>query len=201
MIQQGHVVLPHGAALVRLAPASRSCFVAGTAILMADGRTRPIEAVRPGDHVIGRRGRPNRVMASLRARLGQRRLYGLNDGQPFVTVDHPFLTTEGWKALDPVATRSRHPGLQLEALQLGDRLCRGTMFSPSLWHGRVPVTEGLLFVQGTAELVSIEAVDADPGTHLFDLVLDGDHGYVADGWIVCGRGGEEEAIRSGRDRP
>ena len=45
-----------------LAPAAAmaqetSCFVAGTAVLMADGTERPIEALRPGDAVLGRRGR------------------------------------------------------------------------------------------------------------------------------------------------
>ena len=37
-----------------------SCFVAGTLVLTADGEQRPIESLRPGDRVVGRRGRLNR---------------------------------------------------------------------------------------------------------------------------------------------
>ena len=56
----------------------------------------------------------------------RRRLYALNGGRPFVTAEHPFLTAEGWKALDPEATRRENAALDVASLQLGDRLCRGT---------------------------------------------------------------------------
>lgn len=191
MIAEEQLAPPCGATLIRLAHADRSCFAVGTPILMADGGTRPIEAVRPGDMVLGRRGCAHRVVACLRARLGSRRLYSLNGGPPFVTAEHPFLTTEGWKALDPQATRCE-PGLAPKALRLGDRLCRA-----GCRPGR---GTGFVFVQNTVELVSIEAVEADPGTLLFDLALGGEHGYVADGWIACDQGAVEAVIRSGSGR-
>ena len=163
-----------------------SCFVAGTLVLMADGTERPIETLRPGDAVLGRRGRVNRVVAAERTQLGRRRLYAFNGRRPFVTAEHPFLTCEGWKALDPEATRRENAELHVAALQLGDRICRGSA-------RRVGGDDaGLLFIQSTTVLEAFAAVEADPGTPLFNLLLDGDHSYVADGWIVHNkdRGGE-----------
>ena len=165
-----------------------SCFVAGTMVLMADGRERPIEAIAPGDRVLGRRGRINRVLGCERTRLGRRRLYGLNGHRPFVTAEHPFLTAEGWKALDPEGTRREGSDLSVLALQLGDRLCRGVAHNAE----RAGERTGLVFVQATTQLETVAAVEGEPATPVFNLLLDGDHSYVADGWIVHNkdRGGE-----------
>ena len=157
-----------------------SCFVAGTMVLMADGTQRPIESVRVGDLVLGRRGRGNRVRGCERTRLGRRRLYGLNGGRPFVTAEHPFLTAEGWKALDPDATRRETERLAVAPLQLGDRLCRGIARQASAGSGR----GRLVFLQATTVLEAIAGMTDEPSTPLFNLLLDGDHSYVADGWIV-----------------
>ena len=43
-------------------------------ILMADGTERPIQSIRAGDLVVGRRGRVNRVRGCERTRLGRRRV-------------------------------------------------------------------------------------------------------------------------------
>ena len=157
-----------------------SCFVAGTMVLMADGTQRPIESVRVGDLVLGRRGRGNRVRGCECTRLGRRRLYGLNGGRPFVTAEHPFLTAEGWKALDPDATRRETERLAVAPLQLGDRLCRGIARQASAGSGR----GRLVFLQATTVLEAIAGMTDEPSTPLFNLLLDGDHSYVADGWIV-----------------
>jgi hypothetical protein len=186
-IEQERPILPHVAGLIRLVDPGRSCFVAGTAILMADGHTRFIEAVRPGDRVVGRCGRAHAVTACLRGRLGRRRLYRLNGGRPFVTASQPFLTTTGWKALDPAVL---DPGPALEPLRPGDSLCRGMISRAA--------GPGFLFAQVTVELASIEAVEADPSTRLYDLALDGEHGYVADGWVVHDRD-DRGLTRSGPD--
>ncbi|MFO1047675.1 MAG: Hint domain-containing protein [Geminicoccaceae bacterium] len=157
-----------------------SCFVAGTLVLMADGTQRPIEAIKVGDLVLGRRGRSNRVRGCERTRLGRRRLYGLNGGRPFVTAEHPFLTAEGWKALDPDATRRETDGLAVAPLQLGDRLCRGT----ARQAGADPGREALVYLQSVTVLEAVVGTTGASSTPLFNLLLDGDHSYVADGWIV-----------------
>ena len=167
-----------------------SCFVAGTLVLMADGSERPIEALRPGDVVLGRRGRVNRVVASERTLLGRRRLYAFNGRRPFVTAEHPFLTSEGWKALDPEATRRENDRLFVAPLQLGDRICRGMARRVGGEGGSVEGGRGLLFLQSVTVLEALAAVEDDPKTPLFNLLLDGDHSYVADGWIVHNKEGD-----------
>jgi hypothetical protein len=161
-------------------PQETSCFVAGTVVLMEDGSERPIEAIAPGDRVLGRRGRVNRVLGCERTELGRRRLYGFNGGPPFVTAEHPFLTAEGWKALDPEATRRETTHLLVDALRIGDRLCRGIVRCP----GQQRSHRVLVFLQATVTLESIAAIDSGLATIVYNLRLDGDHSYVANGWIV-----------------
>jgi hypothetical protein len=176
-----------------------SCFIAGTLVLMADGSERPIETLQPGDAVLGRRGRVNRVAACERTRLGRRRLYGFNGRRPFVTAEHPFLTSEGWKSLDPAATHSENERLQISTLQLGDQLCRGFARHVGVASAAVPGKSGVLFLQSATVLEALAAVDADPATPLFNLLLDGDHSYVADGWIVHNKAGDTDGGSSGGD--
>ena len=173
-----------------------SCFVAGTLVLMADGSERPIEALRPGDVVLGRRGRVNRVVASERTLLGRRRLYAFNGRRPFVTAEHPFLTSEGWKALDPEATRRENDRLHVAPLQLGDRICRGMARRVGGEGGSAEDGRGLLFLQSATVLEALAAVEDDPKTPLFNLLLDGDHSYVADGWIVHNKEGDRRQLNA-----
>ena len=98
------------------------CFIAGTQVTMANGSDKPIELVEPGDRVLGRGGKINRVRSILYPMLGDRQLYALNGGTAFVTASHPFLTTDGWKAVDPDAAREEVPGLDIERLTVGDVL-------------------------------------------------------------------------------
>src|SRR5262249_11371421 len=78
-----------------------SCFVAGTRVTMADGSMKPIEQIRVGDPVLGPEGEVNRVIGIERPFLGTRKLYALNESGYFVTAEHPFMTGEGWKSIDP----------------------------------------------------------------------------------------------------
>lgn len=171
-----------------------SCFIAGTSVLMADGSQRAIEAVHVGDRVVGRRGRINTVRGCERTVLGARRLYGLNGSRPFVTAEHPFLTVEGWKALDPEATRSENAALSVGALQIGDQLCRGVLRIVGGERRSTPDAPGCLFLQRTTTLEAVAAVVAPADTPVFNLLLDGDHSYVADGWIVHNKGGTDSFV-------
>jgi Hom_end-associated Hint len=182
---------PAGGFVAKAARAQEaSCFVAGTLVLMADGSERPIETLRPGDAVLGRRGRVNRVVGSERTPLGRRRLYAFNGRRPFVTAEHPFLTSEGWKALDPEATRRENDRLHVAALQVGDRICRGIVRRVGGEGGPAESGRELLFLQSATVLEALAAVEGDPRMLLFNLLLDGDHSYVADGWIVHNKEGD-----------
>ena len=49
-------------------------------------------------------------------------LFGINDGNPFATPNHPFWTTEGWKSLNPEAAFEENPQIAYGVLQIGDTL-------------------------------------------------------------------------------
>ncbi|MBM2886412.1 hypothetical protein JFK97_18645 [Chromobacterium phragmitis] len=146
-----------------------SCFVAGTQVLLADGSTRPIECVMPGDLVHSDAGQSSRVRDVERPLLGARRLYALNQGAPFVTDEHPFATLSGWKAIAPQATLRENPRLIVGQLQPGDQLRRA---------------------EGDIEpLTSLSSSQAASDTPLYNLILDENHSYFANGYLVHNKGG------------
>jgi hypothetical protein len=148
-----------------------SCFVSGTMIRMANGSLKPIEKVRPGDMVSSASG-TSRVAGVERPYLGGRLLYRLNGGRAFVTAEHPFWTRQGWKAIDPGAALEENPRLgPLGPLKVKDRLLRDGQW---------------------VTLSSIEKVKAAPDTPLYNLILEGDHTYFADGYLVHNKAGEAD---------
>ncbi|MCS6781332.1 MAG: Hint domain-containing protein, partial [Geminicoccaceae bacterium] len=183
---------------LKTASAETCCFRAGTRIRMADGSQRPIEALRPGDRVQGRGGRVNRVLALERTRLGRRRLWSINGSRPFVTAEHPFLAEDGWRAIDPEAGAREAPGLAIAPLRRGDRLVR-LVLPPVL---RVVGDEAPAFVPEPVERLEtvrvLLAITGDPELPVYNLRLDGDHTYVAEGWIVHNKGGAGEEGEPGR---
>ncbi|AVP85451.1 hypothetical protein [Aeromonas hydrophila] len=162
---------------------AKSCFVAGTPILMADGEERPIETLQIGERVRDQYGRSNRILAIERVLLGERRLYGLNRLAPFFTAEHPFLTTRGWAAIAPAMTRTENPTLALLPLFTGMHL---------LGWSEHDSAGNLALAPHPIELLveSLCWLDAPPTTALFNLILDGSHSYVANGLIVHNKDGD-----------
>ncbi|MFQ2215125.1 Hint domain-containing protein [Aeromonas dhakensis] len=162
---------------------AKSCFVAGTPILMADGEERPIEALQVGERVRDQYGRNNRILAVERVLLGARRLYGINRLAPFFTAEHPFLTTRGWAAIAPAMTRTENPTLAVLPLFTGMHLLGWSE------HGNA----GNLALAPQPALLLLESlcwIDAPPTTALFNLILDGSHSYIANGLIVHNKDGD-----------
>jgi hypothetical protein len=160
------------------------CFIAGTLIAMADGTSRPIEHVLVGDLVLGNAGQVNRVAEVLLPLLGQRPLYALNGSGSFVTAGHPFLTEEGWKAIDPAATPAEHAGLHVDRLSIGDRLLALTGAAVPVGGGKASSAEAVDVRIEAIALENLVAQAADPATQLYNLRLDGDHTYFANGLLV-----------------
>ncbi|WP_395949707.1 Hint domain-containing homing endonuclease [Aeromonas mytilicola subsp. aquatica] len=163
---------------------AKSCFVAGTRILMADGSERPIETLQAGERVLDQHGQSNRILAVERVILGNRRLYGLNRLPPFFTAEHPFLSTRGWVAIAPAMTRAEQPTLAVQPLFTGMRILCGP--------AAVALTGNLALAAQPAELLveSLYWVDSPPTTALFNLILDGSHSYIANSLIVHNKGGD-----------
>jgi DNA repair photolyase len=103
------------------------CMSGETPILMADGRTRVIADLRPGDQVYGTRrdGTYRRyVITPVLAHWSTRKpayLVVLEDGTEFMTSgDHRFLTNRGWKHVTGTENgRLRRPHLTLNNKLIG----------------------------------------------------------------------------------
>jgi hypothetical protein len=182
----------------KVAQAASCCFTGKTRILMADGRSRPIREVRVGDRVMAADGGANEVVGIERPKLGARLLYALNGGPHFVTAEHPFMTATGWKAVDPAATAAENPNLAVARLIPGD--CLTTLRTPG---PSAPITVGNLALTGLVleqtVLVRLDARAADPKTPLFNLLLDGDHAYFAEQYLVHNKGGDGGGDGGGGD--
>lgn len=163
---------------------AKSCFVAGTRILMVDGSERPIETLQAGEQVLDQHGQINRILAVERVILGNRRLYGLNRLPPFFTAEHPFLSSRGWVAIAPAMTRAEQPTLAVQPLFTGMRILCGP--------AAVALSGNLALAAQPAELLveSLYWVDSPPTTALFNLILDGSHSYIANSLIVHNKGGD-----------
>ncbi len=151
---------------------------------MADGTSRPIELVLVGDLVLGRAGRANRVVEIERPRLGQRHLYALNESDFFVTAEHPFMTEEGWKSIEPAALAAEVSTLPAGRLAVGDRLLTLAAAAVPVGGGRASSVESVDVRIEPVALRNLVGRPADPATQLYNLRLDGDHTYFANELLV-----------------
>lgn len=103
-----------------------------------------------------------------------------------MTAEHPFWTAEGWKAIDPAATARENPRLRVGALTVGDRVAAAE--GSAARSGVTPVSYGPVRVRDVA-IEAIESVRADPDMVVYNLLLDGDHTYFADGYLVHNKAG------------
>lgn len=177
---------------------AQSCFIKGTKVLMADGNWKAIEQVRIGDLVVGDGGAVNRVTEVERVPLAGRKLYSFNGSAHFVTAEHPFMTAEGWKSINPSMTAEETPNLQVAVLGLNDRLMKLEQYRVSFGGNgnlALEMAPEIEFILET--LTQIDAIDADPQETVFNLLLDGNHTYIADGFLVHNKGGDSDGGGSG----
>lgn len=143
-------------------PTLPGCFIEDTKITMANGTVKNIQDVKVGDSLKSMSGK-NTVLKLLRPKLGNQGVYSINNSDAFFTANHPFMTTEGWKSLDPETTKKEIPTLAVTLMTIGDVL----------------VTES-----GSMVITSIERIEKSASTQLFNFELDGDHTYFANGYAV-----------------
>ncbi len=138
------------------------CFISDTKVTMADGSIKNIQDVKIGDVVKGEKSN-NEVLAYHRPLKSDGKIYGFNKGRLFVTEEHPFKTTQGWKSLNPEKTRQEHIGISVTKLEVGDTLIKES---------------------GNEVINSIESKNVPETTPLYNFVLSGDRTYYADGFLV-----------------
>ena len=167
-----------------------NCFTRITQVLMADGTARSISEVTVGDEVLGENDKVNKVVDIEIHFLGDRKLYAFNDGLPFVTPEHPFMTRAGWKSMAPEATLAETGKFSVGALKVGDEVVRLEAVTkrakPMTVAGELVPTPSVEVVIETefSELKSITPHDSDPSTMVYNLKLDGNHTYFANNYLV-----------------
>jgi len=102
------------------------CFPEGTSVLLANGSSRAIELIRPGDQVMGVRATDlvpavvEEVQAPIRDHLC---LLRFDDRTTLrLTSEHPVATTAGWRSVSPSSTARDNPNLIVDRLDVGDRV-------------------------------------------------------------------------------
>ena len=129
--------------------------------MLANGKEVRIERLKVGNILLGSKGAHNKIVKLDIIPKGNRTIYAFNGGRFFVTANHPFKTTTGWKALDPQAARSDHPGVKIEQLKIGDEL---------------------ITVKGSLRLNKIESKTIR--SVVYSAVTNGTHEYYSDGFLV-----------------
>lgn len=148
-------------------PGGGSCFIAGTKVLMSDGSMKNIEDIKVGESVKGMSS-DNVVLELDHTILANRRLYSINGGNYFVTAEHPFMTKDGWKSINPKATLKENH----------------IAFSEEDSIGMLDVGDILITSGDEIEIESISLKSGDPQMPLYNFALSGDHTYSADGYLV-----------------
>jgi hypothetical protein len=146
-----------------------TCFVAGTEVTMADGSKKRIEDVGIGERVLGQGGTINAVVGLGRPAVGTRSTFLIN-GRVEVTPEHPLLTREGWKV----------PDLELFHYYQEEHGVYNGLEPAGLGIGDILITE-----TGEEAVSSLEELHARPPDEVvYELMVDGDHTYIAGGFVT-----------------
>ena len=135
-----------------------ACFIPETLITMADGSEKQISEIELGDVVKSEIGES--TVQGIDIHVRKITVYSINDSGHFVTANHPFKTTEGWKAINPEGSLKDH-GVEADRLIVGDTV---------------------LTLDGEENIVTMEA--GDDVTKVYNLLLDNEHVYYANGYLV-----------------
>ena len=105
-----------------------ACFPAGSMVTLADGSIKTIETIVVGEELLGNEGSVNTVLELKHHESQPRDMYvlagsAINNGLKFAP-SHPLLTTDGWKAFDPISALVLHPEMVITQLEIGDILIK-----------------------------------------------------------------------------
>ena len=156
-----------------------TCFAAGTEISLENGDTKNIEDIVVGDEVLGWNGEEieSAIVTDIDHRhtvgshaaacktLGDEpSLYTINDTGIEFTLEHPFLTKEGWKSLVPDPNQEPYKSEQEpKPLRIGDWINKD-----GEW----------------IEIDDIRIVRSDSEEKVYNITVDKLHSYIANGIIV-----------------
>ena len=145
------------------------CFIAGTPVCLQDGSFKKIVDVKAGDKVRGENDSINTVLKNESVEFPFDDLYGINEQEPFFTANHPFLTKDGWKAVDPELTSI------IDGKEVADILV-----------GKLQVGDILIKDEGVEEVLSAltkRPLEESEKT-VYNLSTDGTSTYTANSFVV-----------------
>ena len=151
--------------------AGGGCFAPGTQITISNGCTISIEKQAEGIKVLAVGG----VMITITCEFvespypAESQLFGINNDEPFAALNHPFLTAEGWKCLDPDLANEENEN-NFKMLRIGDIVFKIAKTNPLIYQ---PVIIERFTYQTMTEQTSI-----------YGLHLDGCQSYHANGYAV-----------------
>ena len=137
-----------------------NCFIGKTSIIMEDETIKRIDEIKVGDIVKSEINTSNVIGIDIHKEK-EYTIYSINNSEAFVTAEHPFKTTTGWKAIDPLETFKTH-GIESNVLEIGDIL----------------ITK-----EGNEEIKLINQSTQTANT-IYNLRLDNEHVYYANGYLV-----------------
>lgn len=149
------------------------CFVEGTTIHLSNGTQFAIEDVGEGHEVLARDGQVSRhsdekVVIHLETETA---VYGINEDEPFFSSGHPFMTKDGWKAMEPSIALEENPNRKVKKLCAGDVVYKISNVSPLTY-------EEVRIEKFTAKIL-------EPGSKLFGIHALGSRSYHANGYLVA----------------
>ena len=149
-----------------------SCFSPETLIDMADKTKKMIKDVVIGDKVLGNDGAINTVLGIEDPMLGSRKMYGFNGMEPFVSEEHPLMTTEGWGAFNAATLAQTEPDVYKSIMnEQGEIL--------ELKENSMLVTN-----KGAFKIENLVEDTKEPEYKIYNLLLDGNHTYYANGILA-----------------
>jgi len=155
------------------------CFDADTEIRLEGGVTKKIKDIKVGDRVIGLNDRINTVKKLMKPIKHFRNLYGINDGKPFTTAEHPFLTPVGWVSIKHQFKWS-DPDTWANLVEDIAVKCRPMKKGMTLEHHN-----------GKIKVQNIKKHNRwrDFFKSVYNLELDGNHTFYANNYLVHNKGG------------
>jgi hypothetical protein len=140
------------------------CFDPEALVTMADGTQKKIKDIIIGDCVMNQNHDFNTVLGIETPTIRNRLMYKFNNTWAFVSEEHPLLTTNGWAAFNPEswAVEKEWVG-KLNKIEIGT----------------VIITK-----DGEEVVTSIETECQPEDYIIYNLMLDGDHTYIVEGFVV-----------------
>ena len=151
------------------------CFTGETLVMLSDGSSKMIKNIEIGDKIIGWGGTYNTVshveIYENYFKTKDRQIYGFNNINPFFTDGHVFMTTEGWKSINPEQTLIELPNFIVKKLQVGD-----IMFKLNHKNGKM-IYEPIPIKKFTSKIIPDDKL-------LYNLGIVGNYSYHANSFAT-----------------